>query len=263
KLGELFFSDIDTSTAQNAHGPNSQIRRFKPPSTFDVLVASSGSNGMALANDGRLIAATHDIQSLSYFDPVSGVRQSSSLSYQGKHFNSPNDVAVRSDGNIYFTDPDWQLGPRTSETGMLGVYRVAPNGDVSLVDGSLDEPNGIAISPDERTLYVGQRGDNVMAYPIDADGKTGNGKAFANSGTSDGMTIDCAGNVYVALAVTRATSPIGAVGVFSSSGQKLGEITLDQQSTNVAFGGPEQKTLFITAGPSLYSIALNIPGRAY
>ncbi|HEY2736724.1 MAG TPA: SMP-30/gluconolactonase/LRE family protein, partial [Polyangiales bacterium] len=110
KLGVLLFSDMDMSTAQDAHGPNSQIRRFKPPSTFDVLVPSSGSNGMAIDRDGRLLAATHDIQSLSYFDPIAGTRQSLSLTYQGKHFNSPNDVAARSDGNIYFTDPDWQLG---------------------------------------------------------------------------------------------------------------------------------------------------------
>jgi gluconolactonase len=253
--GVLLFSDLDMSTNGSPRGPSSQIRRFTPPSTFDVLVASSNSNGLALGLDGRVVAATHDLQTLSYFDGSTGAREPRTLSYEGKHFNSPNDLAVRSDGNVYFSDPDWQLGPRTSETGMRGLYRVAADGTVSLLDASLNNPNGVALSPDEATLYVGSSGSEVFAFTLAADGGVGARRVFASpGGGSDGMSVDCAGNVYV-------TS--GRVQVFSPAGQKLGEIAVAETPSNVAFGGPVQKTLFITAGTGLYQIELNVPGRAY
>jgi len=254
--GVLLFSDIDFATNGNPQGPSSRIRRFRPPDQFDVLVESSGSNGLALALDGRVLAATHDLQTLSYFDPANGARESRMLSYAGKRFNSPNDLTVRSDGNVYFTDPDWQLGSRASETSMRGLYRAAPDGSVQLLDASLDNPNGVALSPDEATLYVGSRGSEVFAFPLAADGGAGPRRVFASTGGggSDGMGIDCAGNLYV-------TS--GKILVFSPAGQKLGEITTDENPSNVAFGGLARKTLYITGGPSLFQIELNVPGRAY
>jgi gluconolactonase len=252
--GVLLFSDMDFATSSGPMGPNSQIRRFTPPNSFDVFVASSGSNGLALANDGRVLAATHDLQTLSYFDPATGAREPRELRYQGKSFNSPNDLAVRSDGNVYFSDPNWQLGSRTSQVGMLGVYRVAPDGAVSLIDGTLGQPNGVALSPDERTLYVGSQGSEIYKFPLAADGSAGTRSTFATPGGSDGLGIDCAGNLYVAS---------GGIQVFSPAGQKLGQISVPENPSNVAFGGPERKTLYITAGKGLYQIQLNVPGRAY
>ena len=250
----LLFSDMNFDTSNNPNGPDSVTRRLKLPDQIDVLVPMSGSNGLALGLEGGVIAATHDVQSLSKFDPRTGAREMLNLRYQGKRFNSPNDLAVRSDGNIYFSDPDWQLGPRQSETMMTGLYRVAPNGEVSLVDGSLDKPNGVAISPDERTLYAGSNGSDIRSYALDTSGAAAAGKKFATTGSSDGMSIDCAGNLYVVS---------GTIEVFASSGTKLGDISVPETPSNVAFGGPQQKTLFITAQTGLYKIELNVPGRAY
>jgi gluconolactonase len=207
-----------------------------------------------------VLAATHDNQGLSRFDPQSAARTRLDLLAGGKRLNSPNDLVVRSDGTIYLTDPDWQLGPRTSETGITGVYRVdalTEGGGASaavLVEDSLDKPNGIALSPDERTLYVGSNGNEIWQYDVSADGSLHNRRKFAETGPSDGMTVDCAGNLYV-------TS--GTVEVFAPDGRKLGDITLDANPSNVAFGGAERKTLYITAGSRLYAIELNVPGFPY
>ena len=252
---QLLFSDMDFTTSNNPNGPDAVIRRFTPPNTFDVFAMASGSNGLALGNDGRVVAASHGVQSLIDFDLTTGQREVRALDYQGKHFNSPNDLVVRADGNVYFTDPDFQLGPRMSETNMRGVYRVSPSGAVSLVDGTLNQPNGITLSPDENTLYVGSAGRDVFSYSLAADGGiAGMRKVFASPGASDGLGIDCAGNVYV----TSTT-----VQVFDVAGSKLGEIAVAEPPSNVAFGGPNRTTLFITAQGGLYSIELRVPGRCY
>lgn len=257
--GVLLFSDMDFGTSNNPTGPNARIRRLKPPATFDVFAETANSNGLAL-KDGMVIAATHDTQSLSLFDAKTAVRTKLDVLSEGKHFNSPNDLTVRSDGMVFFTDPDWQLGPRKSETGRMGVYRVGPSlassgsNAAQLVEGTLDKPNGVALSPDERTLYVGSSANEVWKYTVAADGSVSNRTKFADVGGSDGMAIDCAGNLYV-------TS--GVVEVFAPSGMKLGEISVDGSPSNAAFGGDDRKTLYITAGAKLYSIKLNVPGFPY
>jgi len=240
----------------SALGPPAQIRSLLVSTagdTFDVLVPSSGSNGLALANDGRVLAATHDVQSLSYFDPRTGARTDWPLLVGGLHFNSPNDLVVRGDGNVYFTDPNWQLGSRDSETDVEGFYRVSPGGDVTRIPISPTRPNGVTLSPDERTLYVGGQSGGIFALPLDTNGAPGTPEPFAD-GSTDGMTVDCAGNVYV-------TS--GDVVVFDPSGTELGRITLDRSPSNVAFGGADARTLFITGGDTLFRIRLNVPGMPY
>jgi gluconolactonase len=257
--GVLLFSDMDFGGG-DAMGPPSRIRRLKPPATFDEFSPSSNSNGLALAADGAVLAATHDNQALSRFNVDNGTRTPLKVLADGKHFNSPNDLTVRSDGTVYLSDPDWQLGPRTSETKTTGVYRVpAPlnqSGDnaAKLVEGTLTKPNGVALSPDEQTLYVGSQGNEIWKYPVLADGSLGPRTKFADTGSSDGMAIDCAGNLYVAS---------GTFEVFAPSGTKLGEITLDGDPSNAAFGGADRKTLYITAGAKLYAITLNVPGFPY
>ena len=260
--GVLLFSDMDMS-GPDAQGPSARIRRLRPPATFDVFAPSSNSNGLALSNEGALLAATHDNQGLSSFRLDTGVRTPITVLVDGKHFNSPNDLTVRSDGTVYFTDPDWQLGPRARETGITGVYRVAPPLDLkgannaTLVEGTLLQPNGIALSPDEETLYVGFSGSEIWKYDVASDGTLAGRTKFATIGGSngsDGMTIDCAGNLYV-------TSR--AVEVFAPSGTKLGEISLAGTPSNVAFGGADRKTLFITGGAHLYAVKMNVPGLPY
>jgi gluconolactonase len=191
---------------------------------------------------------------LSIYDAMTGARETLDLTYMDDHFNSPNDLTVRSDGTVYFTDPDWQLGGRVSETGMTGVYRVAPGGEPQLVDGTLDKPNGIALSPDEQTLYVTSAGADLRAYPVQADGSTGSGTVLASPGGSDGLAVDCAGNLYVTA---------GSVRVFDPDGDELGSISVAESPANVAFGGSERRTLYITARTGLYAIELNVPGYPY
>jgi gluconolactonase len=171
-------------------------------------------------------------------------------------------VTVRSDGVIYFTDPDFQRGGRADAMqGRTSVFRVS-GGTVSLVDDSLREPNGIALSPDGSTLYVGAYGENkIYSYPVLADGSTGPRTQFASIGGPDGVTIDCAGNVY------WASGSDGLVHVFSPAGAQLGTIASGAGTTNVAFGGSDRQTLFITSGRTgdsgLYSVHLGVPGYPY
>jgi gluconolactonase len=253
-LSALLFSDMDFSAADE-RGPPARIHSFKPPATFQDFAAEANSNGLALDNDGSVLACSHDVQSLTRFDPVSARRSSLGLLYQGKRFNSPNDVTVRSDGNMYFTDPDWQLGPRTSETGVTGVYRVSPQGSVTLVTDQLDRPNGIALSLDEQQLYVGSAGNDIMVYPVADDGGVGAGRVFASPGASDGMAVDCAGNLYVTTG--------RAVVVLGSDGAERARIELPSEPSNVAFGGSDHKTLYITAGPALYATDSNVAGLPF
>lgn len=251
--GVLLFSDMHMGQAGGSWPP-STIVRFTPPDTFDSFVETTATNGLAITPDGKLIACTHDTQTLSLFDLETAQRTPLALTYQGKHFNSTNDVTVRSDGTIYFTDPDWQLGGRESETDMTGVYYVTPGGQPQLIDGALDNPNGIALSPDERTLYVGSRGNDIKAYPVNDDGSVGTGTVFASPGSSDGLAIDCAGNLYVTASGIR---------VYDPEGDDLGTISVPESPANAAFGGEDRKTLYITARTGLYSIQLNVPGYPY
>lgn len=255
-LGLLLFSDMDFGGG-DSQGPPAQIRRLLPP-TFDVFKASSGSNGLARWSEGTVLAATHDTRSLSFFDAQSGARSNIAVTYQGKKLNSPNDLTVREDGMVYFTDPNYQLGSRSSET-KTAVYRVkltrsSTTASAILIDDTLNQPNGIALSPDQKTLYVGSAGNDIFKFDVADDGSVSGKTVFASPGASDGLTVDCAGNLYV-------TS--GTVEVFAPNGDKLGEIAVGDNPSNVAFGGDEGKTLYITAQDTLYSITLNVSGFPY
>ena len=250
--GALYFSDMNMD-AQGKDGPPSTIHRFTLPGTFSVFLAEAGSNGLTIDPQGTsLIAATHDQQSVSRYDLATKARTTLVGLYQGKKFNSPNDVVARTDGTIYFSDPGWQNANRPS-VGMEGIYRLAPGGSVYLVgDYGKGKPNGVALSPDESWLYVGALDGDIDRYKVEADGSTGISEKFAHVDGPDGMAVDCAGNVYVA----------GSAGVtvLSPKGETLGTITGTGTATNCAFGGPDSKTLFITAGKHLYRVAVGIAG---
>jgi gluconolactonase len=254
ELGALFFSDMNFGAPNQAplNGPQARLHKLTPPGTFEVFLDNGSTNGLGRSLDGNLIACTHDTRSVSIIDLATKQRTTVADRYTDRKFNSPNDLVVRSDGNVYFSDPDWQLS-QGSELPMA-VYRVSPSGQVSLVD-TLQKPNGVALSPDEGTLYVGAIDGRVRKYAVSADGSTGPASDFASVSGPDGMGVDCAGNLYV-------TGGAG-VDVFSPDGQKLGTIGGVNSATNVAFGGPERKTLYITGGNSLYSIDLGIPGYPY
>jgi gluconolactonase len=248
----------------------SDILRYTPATgTFDTFIANAGSNGLAISRDGTsIIAATHDQRSVSSYNLATRQRTTIAANYQGHLFNSPNDITVGANGTVYFTDPDFQRANRPDQmAGRTSVFRVS-DGVVTLIDDTIREPNGIELSPDGTILYVGGNGTGkVYRYPVNLDGSTGSRSDFVSLGGTDGGTVDCAGNVY------QATYGDGKVNVFSPSGQSLGTISAGRNATNVAFGGPDRQTLYITSGtPStggntgnfgLYSIHLNVPGWPY
>jgi gluconolactonase len=254
-LGAFFFSEMDFDH-QGKNGPPATIHKLVLPSSVEPFITSSGSNGLAIDDQG-LIACTHDTQTLSRFDLSTKARSVFVADYQGKHFNSPNDVAVHSAGYVYFTDPDWQLAERPNETGVTGVYLRKPTGEVVLIDGGLSRPNGVSLSPDETRLYVGSASGVVQWYPVLADGTVGARQALAEVKEPDGMGVDCAGRLYVA------SHSAGELVVLSPEGQTLSIIKVAPRVTNVAFGGADRKTLLITAGGGLYSLHSDTPGFPY
>jgi gluconolactonase len=246
----LFFSDFQIGGAMNFGG---QILSHTPGGGCEPFIANAGTNGLAIAPDGNLLGCRHSDQTLTIFDletlaPTVLIPDNGGLS-----FNSPNDVAVRSDGNMYFTDPTYLLGGRPSEQ-PARAYRRDPSGTLTVIDQGANT-NGITLSPDESLLYLAHLGggqNNIIVFDVDDAGAVSNQRPFANVG-SDGMGIDCAGNLYVTQ---------GGVRIYAPNGDLIDTIEAPG-AANVAFGGPERRTLFITAQDSLLSIELAIPGLPY
>lgn len=246
--GVLLFTDIPAST----------IYRLTPPSTVDSFRAPSGAaNGLASLPDGRLLAAEHENRRVSVTDGGGTVTDFAATDAMGRAFNSPNDVAVRSDGNVYFTDPPYGLAGRTREIPFNGVFRVDPTGVVDVVWMSSmmsQRPNGIGLSPDERVLYVADTADAlVRRFDVAVDGST-SGEATFVTGTpnADGMAVDTAGNLFVTTA--------NGVMVFAPDGSSWGTIDVPEQPANCGFGDADHRTLYITARTTLYRVRLTIPG---
>ena len=183
--------------------------------------------------------------------------------FEGKRFNSPNDLAIKSDGSIYFTDPPYGLqkdDPRDLD--FCGVFRLSPKGAVTLLDRNFGKPNGLAFSPDEKLLYVDDtERRTIRVFDVQPDGTLANGRIFAElkdpvkTGGPDGMRVDVEGRVWCTGA--------GGVWVFDKSGKLLGVIATPEEPANLTFGGPDRKTLFITARTSLYRIATKAAGSVH
>ena len=250
--GFLVFSDIPANT----------IYRWMPDSTeADVYRRPSGnSNGIAEDLDGRLLLAQHGWRRVSRVDSL-GREAALATTYEGKRLNSPNDLAVRSDGTVYFTDPPYGIEESEEELGFSGVYRINPQEDSTLVlaDSSFVRPNGVAFSPDERVLYVADSQERlVRAFDVAEDGTLSNRRLFVSvadsmRGSADGMEVDVEGNLY--------TTGAGGVWVVAPDGTVLDRIAVPQSATNVAWGGADYRTLYITAGSSVYAIDLDVRGR--
>ena len=233
--GTLFFSD-------NASSPTERIWKLVPPSTTPtIFVAASGSNGLAVDNLDRIVAADQRNRRIVVFNSTSGM-SGTAITTTAK----PNDVIVRSDDNIYFTDPD------------NGFYRISPTGTVSAAmkptQGS--RPNGIVLSLDENTLYVGDVGNkSITKYTLAADGSvmTSTMASFATAmrDTVDGMCVDCAGNIYAGTS--------GGVEVYSPTGSYIGLVQTGE-SSNCTFGGADRKTMYVTSRSVLKYVTLAVPG---
>lgn len=244
--GALLFTDI----------PANRIYRLNPPRTIDVFREDSGgANGLGTDADGNLLACEHGNRRVS----VTRGSTVSSLAerYMGMRFDSPNDLTVRADGTVYFTDPPYGLAGRMSDLMFAGVFRVPPGGEAAVAwmygDGST--PNGIALSPDESVLYVANTNDGVVrAYDVAADGSLSNEREFAgDTPGADGITTDIAGNLYV-------TSGRG-VQVFAPDGTSWGTISVPMTPANCGFGDSDMRTLYITARTGLYRVRLSVTGR--
>jgi gluconolactonase len=248
--GFLLFSDIPANTIyQWQSGQETKI--FRRP--------SQKANGNAFDRQGRLISAQHGDRLLSRTE-ANGKVVTLVDRYQGKKLNSPNDLAVKSDGSIYFTDPPYGIEAKQEELGFYGVYRLAPDGKLTLLGKDMIRPNGIAFAPDESKLYVSDSQENyIRVFDVKPDGTVSNGRIFAElkdpsqPGTPDGLKVDTQGNVY---------SPgAGGLWIFSPAGELLGKIAVPEVVTNLAWGESDRQTLYITASPSVYRIRLPIPGN--
>lgn len=247
--GFLLFSDIPANTIYKWQ-PNNEPTIFRNP--------SNKANGNTFDLEGRLITGEHESRRVSRTEKDGNVVTLAD-EYQGKKLNSPNDLVVKSDGSIYFTDPPYGIKSEQEELGFYGVYRLAPDGSLTLLIDDFIRPNGIAFSPDETKLYVNdsERG-HIRVFNVKTDGTLDGGEIFAEmknpdkKGAADGMKVDIEGNIY-------STGP-GGVWIFSPTGELLGIIEVPEAPANLAWGDRDYKTLYITARNSLYSIRLNISG---
>lgn len=246
--GLLFFSDVPADTIYTWSSDN-QVSVFRHP--------AGHPNGNTLDRQGRLITAEHDGRITR--TEKNGTVVTLADRYNGKRLNSPNDLIVKSDGSIYFTDPPYGISSEQEELGFYGVYRLSPDKTLTLLTKQMVRPNGLAFSPDETKLYVSDSEQgHIRVFQVKPDGTLTNGRIFAqlkeppDSGVPDGMKVDVQGNVYC-------SGPQG-IWVFSSAGKLLGKIIVPEVVTNLAWGDSDYKTLYITASTSIYRIRLNIAG---
>ncbi|MEL7833443.1 SMP-30/gluconolactonase/LRE family protein [Fodinibius sp. Rm-B-1B1-1] len=246
--GYLLFSDIPANTVYK-WAPGGQAEEFLNP--------SGHSNGLTFAENGHLLLAQHD-------GAIGHLAEGGELvtvvdSYEGKRLNSPNDLVVKSDGAIYFTDPDFGVSDEDKKLGMNGIYRYSEENGLTLLVEDFDLPNGIVFSPDEERLYVNDtRHNHIRVFDVKEDGTLANGKIFAEmksnaEGAADGMKVDSEGNLY-------STGP-GGLWIFSPEGEVLQQVEMPERITNLAWGGSDFSTLFLTAPNAVYQLETNQKGE--
>lgn len=249
-------SDAD-GTVYFTDQPNDRILKWSVDGQLTTFLQPAGrANGMCFDRQGRLIACADETNALWRIDVTRRTVTVLAWQYEGRPFNGPNDVWVAPNGDLYFTDPyyqrPWWKHKEPPQPGQH-VYRLSADGQrLTRVADDLQQPNGITGSPDGKTLYVADiRAGRTYAYDIQPDGSLANKRLFCEAG-SDGMTIDAAGNLYL--------TGRGVL-VFDRTGKRLGTIEVPENWTaNVAFGGPDRRTLFITADTGLYSVRTRFPG---
>lgn len=267
----LLFSDVPRNTiyrwppqgdpATDAEG----VSVFMKPSGYSGdsdYSREPGSNGLAIDAVGRLLCCEHGDRRVSILTK-DGSKRTLADRFDGKRFNSPNDLAIHSNGDVFFTDPPYGLARKekdpSRELPFFGVFRVTPKGQVTLLTRELVRPNGVALSPDEKTLYVAQSDRArpvIMAYPLKDDGSAGPGRVFFDTtpllptgkGLPDGLKVRESGHVF-------STGP-GGVLIIAPDGNLLGRILTGRPTANLAFGGPRANQLYITADDRLLRVAL-------
>ena len=259
--GFYYFVDIRTN----------RLYRITPGQKAEVVRETAGGNGTTFDLQGRLILCEGGGRRVARMGR-DGKVETVVDRYQGGRLNRPNDVVCRSDGSLFFTDPDKRVpyaereipGPAGSDNLWDGacVYRVAPDGALSVL-AHCEYPNGLAFSPDERTLYVANTRSSkyIHAIEVDAAGTMTRRRIFADMnagaerGIPDGLKVDSLGRVYC-------TGP-GGIWVFSPEGDRLGTIRFPEQAVNFAFGGADLRTLFCCAHTSVYTLRVKVPGNPH
>ena len=253
---QLYFVDIVGDT----------IWKWVPTLGAEIVMRPSGkANGMTYDKEHRIVVAGWGERTVWRFEP-DGVINTLASHYDGKKLNSPNDVVVKSDGAIYFTDSEGGLvnaahGGQDVQRylDVQGVYRLSPDqSELMLATGDVYYPNGLAFSPDECRMYVNDsRKGLIHVFDVDTSGELRNGRLWyemvgEEPGIADGMKVDVEGNVYC-------TGPAG-IHVIDPSGQLMGRLKIPGHSTNLAWGGEDWRTLYVTTYTSVYRTRLKIPG---
>jgi gluconolactonase len=265
--GPVYFHEDDSVIWSDI--PNNRLLRWSAKDGMTVWRQPSNfENGHYRDRDGRLLSCEHGGRCISRTEPDGGKTVLVDR-YDGKRFNSPNDLVVKSDGTIWFTDPpygilsNWEGYKSDSELGDNYVFRFAPvTGEITILTDAIVEPNGLAFSPDEKTLYVADTFSgldpkidyHITAFDVVDGRRIENGRGFAriNPGFADGFRVDKGGNIF--------TSSEDSVQIYANDGTLLGKILVPEKVGNVTFGGPDKNRLFIAASSSLYSIELNTRG---
>lgn len=242
--GYLIFSDV----------PANNIVKWVPNVPAIVLHEDSGgSAGNTFDLQGRLYTCETHSRRVVRRDKK-GKLEVLADKYQGKRFNAPNDIVVRRDGEIYFTDPAFGNQRDTRDLDFYGVYHLSRKGELELIAKPAGRPNGIAIAPNGKTLYVSNSDDrNVRAYDLDKTGSAANERVVVSniSGIPDGIRVDEKNNIYVAAEQTF---------VFTAGGKRLAEIFTPDAPSNLAFGDADFQSLYITARASVYRVRLEVKG---
>ncbi len=251
--GNVYFTDV---RANRIHKVDTDGRL----ATF--LEDSKGCNGLMFDGRGRLIACQGGEGRIIAIDVATKNIEVLADHYNGKRFNAPNDLAVDRLGGVYFTDPGFRPAEMTQDK--EGVYYISKDRQVTRVLDNLPRPNGVLLSPDDKTLYVVPSGSpEVRAYPVEGPGKPGAGQPLCpleqlpagQPRGGDGLTVDTKGNLYLALPA------LSAIQIVSAKGTMLGLIKFPEAPANCAFGGKDMKTLFVTARTSLYALKMNTTGH--
>ena len=239
----LVFSDI----------PNSRQMEWSSKNGLKEWRKVEQSNGNLLDLKGQLLSCQHAGRNVIVTSGNGTIRVLAER-FEGKRFNSPNDLAITPDGTIWFTDPSYGLRVRKAEIDGKWVYRLYPSGKISVACKTFDMPNGIAFSPDGKLVYIADTGKvgKIRAYRVVDKGLLGDPE-FIIDIRCDGMCLDTKGRIY--------TTAAGGIHVFTGHGTKLGVIETPEHPANVCFGGEKFDTLFITARTSLYSVRTNAKGH--
>ena len=268
----IVFSDVPENIIYQWKPGETKATVFMKPSgmlTPREGFREQGSNGLGVDPEGRLLICQHGERRVARVEK-SGQQTSLADKFEGKRFNSPNDLARRKNGDLYFTDPPYGLDgldkSKLKELDFNGVFRVTPDGKVSAVIKDLSFPNGLAFSPDEKTLYVAisdPQAPRIMAYDVEGDGSVAKARVFFDAkplvaadrkGLPDGLKVDALGNLW-------ATGP-GGVLVISPAGKHLGTILTGQSTGNCAWGD-DGGTLYITADMFLYRVRTKTKGTGW